>query len=256
METKFKITGLGTVASYDHEKYKKSFFKSDTYKNLCSIFPKNKLLGDIGIFSFEPSDYNYLQKRAQFIFPIIHADTFWYLDFIVSTNPKFIIDIGCGHNIIKYLISCMSDVKVIGFDRKMPDLKNNLKPDFIGLFTKDLVVPKSSKNYNIIAICSLHFVRLNEWYDRFMGIYNMLDAGNRALITINTFPTFKTTKFDPPTLLNIFNTETPSFVDIQTHIINELRKTPFEIMVADLTNVDGGSMNGNIRLVLERKKND
>ena len=126
METKFKITGLGTVASYDHEKYKKSFFKSDTYKNLCSIFPKNKLLGDIGIFSFEPSDYNYLQKRAQFIFPIIHADTFWYLDFIVSTNPKFIIDIGCGHNIIKYFISCMSDLKVIGFDSKMPDLKNNL----------------------------------------------------------------------------------------------------------------------------------
>jgi len=170
---------------------------------------------------------------------------FYYLDFLTSTNPEKIYDLGCGWNIFKKYIPNIVGIGAESFEDPFfnADIHDYVDESYIA----------GHQNYfeSVFSICALHFIPLSNLRQRVLDFYSMIAPGGRGWLSLNAM---RMIELDTD-LHNMLLTKRSQDAKNTAHnlIINQLQNLPGKILLldVDLDLLDNG-MDGNIQIIFEK----
>lgn len=188
----------------------------------------------------------YGEKR---LFPentIFSMVTFFYLRKLLEQNPSQLYDLGCGWNIFKRYIP-----NIIGIS---PTHNQDGYGDIHDIVDDEFVLGHQNYFDSVFSICALHFRSLSELEKITNDFVSMIKPGGRGLLTMNLARFVEETPAQ--FLFDTFGTDEPKKKDYELYIRNTLSNVDVNFLVVDIDlTVMDESMNGNIRLVIEKQDN-
>lgn len=166
---------------------------------------------------------------------------FYYLSYVLLTDPKFIIDVGCGMNFFKDILPGIHGIDPI-----------DQRADEIAFFNKEFVDKNLGKYDAVISINAIHFVSIRRFSEVLILISKLAKPERRIFVSMGSKPFIDNTPEND--LLDLFGNTKPDKVQIASFIDNEIRNLNFNLLVVDnliLDTYPGTSLDGDIRLVFE-----
>jgi len=171
---------------------------------------------------------------------------FYYLEKLLETDPTNIYDLGCGWNIFKrYIPNIIGVSPTHNFDNR-GDIHDIVDDDYI----------KRHQNYfeSVFSICALHFVPLSEFEKIVKGFVSMVkpNGKGRGFLSLNIQRMIDRT---PSQFLKKHINASPTGHDYEKYILSVLKKIDVNYLIldVDLQHESDDIMDGNIRIVFERK---
>lgn len=229
--------------TYNSAEFEKEFCTDANLARLEKMFGKNLRLQFDSSYRYSGSASTCSPRELE-LYPYFCAESLWYINFLLETNPSKVIDMGCGGNVFKWLLGELYDVEVIGYDPE------HVNADFEGKFDSTFIAENKNNISAFIATNSLHFIPVTRIADRVLEVYDVLAKGGRAYITLNV--DVVTNHTPHAELIRIFGSLHCSQKEIRKHIIDECMKLNLNYLVADVYDVNENGIDGNIRLVFER----
>jgi len=189
-------------------------------------------------------------RRFMDMYNILDSTPYYYINYLLETNPKNIIDIGCGDNVFK---KSFPDL-ITGMD---PMKDNNYgKIDMIDTFDEKFVEDHENKFDGAIAINSIHFSPINTITQRLLWVNQILRPGSRAFVSFNLETWLMATKRSQ--IESLFGT-VPKFESVINYVNEQILATGLNFLVSDwpvlhITKHSGirDDYNGNIRLIFSK----
>jgi hypothetical protein len=175
----------------------------------------------------------------------------WYLDFLASVAPTQIVDVGCGANLFKHLIKKIYNIDCHGID-PTPENYTNRAADEFDHFDSEFSQGHTEAYQCAFSINALHFVPLSQLTTRVMDFYNIVAKGGRGFLALNSARMLE--RSNSEWLLSTFETSTPSSLQVQEYVYNQLSTLDIDFIVIDLliTEQPNEVMDGNIRMVFKK----
>lgn len=225
---------MQNINSYSKEYFQQSFSKTTIYQNLIQdfdivTFDKNFIGRDV-----TPREYYGVNDGKTFF----SAVSFYYLQFLLDKDPQQIYDLGCGWNIFKKYIPT-----IVGVGAEDP-LDPQYAADIHDFVDDEYIAGHQGAFESVFSICALHFHPVAAFSKIVSDFYSMIKPGGRGFISLNSIrlierdPAFAYQPIDQ--VEQYYRTE-----------LSKLTEIKFLVIDIDLT-VANDSMDGNIRLVLER----
>jgi hypothetical protein len=166
---------ISNINTYDKEKFQKEFNKTEIYQQLIKDFDEISLEKNFwATKNVGTPRYQVGCSNRRTLFP---ATSFYYLNFLLETNPSEIYDLGCGWNIFKRYIP-----NIIGVGAESPD-----SPDFFGdihdYVDDDYIQGHQNYFESVFSICALHFHPLSDISKVVNGFYTMIRPGGRGYLS-------------------------------------------------------------------------
>jgi hypothetical protein len=177
---------------------------------------------------------------------IFSAVPFYYLEYLLETNPKQIYDLGCGWNIFKKYIT-----NIIGVGEEDPTA-SNYYGDEHGRVDQNYIDSHQDYFESVFSINALHFIPLLSMRKRVIDFISMIAPGGRGFITLNLLRMID--RSSDEFLIDTFGTLRPTNQQFDTYVRNALSDLPCKCLVfdVDVLNSLNDVMEGNIRLVFEK----
>lgn len=177
---------------------------------------------------------------------ILDIVPYYYIQFLLKSKPKTILDLGCGFNIFKPYIP-----GIIGIDPD-PDSPADIHDFFDGEFSQG-----HHQRYDaVITINAIHFSPVDTITQRIKYVADMIKPGGSAFIAFNLETWLMYT--DKNTIRNLFG-KIPKFQEVVNYINDQILATGFEFVVVDWPAIHYSEhstvrddLNGNIRLVFTK----
>ena len=169
------------------------------------------------------------------------VSAFYYLQWLTSTGPDHIYDLGCGWNVFKRYLP-----NVIGVGAESPS-SPYFAADIHDFVDADYVAGHQQTFQAVFSICALHFIPLSSLRQRVIDFASMIQPGGRGWLSLNAQRMLerdndwqKTNGVDPRV--------------VEHYVRSELSDLPFDLLVFDvfLCNEINNGINGNIHLVIEK----
>jgi hypothetical protein len=191
---------------------------------------------------------NPYEKSRTFLesFKICDAVPWYYLQFVLSTNPKLVIDLGCAINSFKPHIPGL-----VGVD-------NDPNSNFDVFDTFDLEFVQGHRQFcdALIAINSIHFAPIDQLRQRLQWCADLVRTGGRGFVTFNIETWLQHTSQDR--VEELFG-RWPDMDTVLAYVDREIEQSWLKLLVKDwpIMDVSNNSsirddLNGNIRLVFQR----
>lgn len=171
---------------------------------------------------------------------------FYYLEKLLETNPTNIYDLGCGWNIFKKYIPNVIGVSPTHNNDNYADIHDQVDDDYI----------KGHENYfeSVFSINALHFIPLSELEKIVKGFASMVKTNGkgRGFLSLNLQRMIDRT---PGEFLIKHINAAPTKHDYEKYVLSVLEKIDVNYIILDVDLLYGIDdwMNGNIRIVFERK---
>lgn len=240
---KFSTT-LYRVNPYEELSWRDTFTKSDTYRTIKEIVPKD--CKEIWTVSGLPG--NHPTAREFQFYQYWNFNTFYYLQPFLNIDDV-VYDLGCGGNLFKPYIK-----NLVGIDPFHPnaDINDICDTDFV----------KGHQNFfkRVFAINSLHFIQLNELNRVIHEFYSMIAPGGIGYISFGLAQMVEFTT--DQAWQEIFNKTAAqtTIIEVIQYVDSVLRNLSFKVNIVDQSYflshdsriMLGNEIDGNIRLQLER----
>jgi len=224
-------------AHADHN-FCERFEKSDLYTQLVEEY--GDVVGEWGDFWVKwdtvPRElFQGTYKRVSYI-------AFYYIEYLLKTNPTVIADIGCGHNWFKRYIP-----NVVGYDNfhKNADVHENFNEAFIEKHRGEFEAA--------FSINALHFINLDQLGNLLTSFREILKPGGYAFLTFNS------KRMVEQSPLNLVYKVTGSTnlheypVDkVHEFLYQQIMSTDIDPIVLEFNNVRDEWMDGNCRIVFKK----
>jgi len=181
--------------------------------------------------------------RERFMKKVFSVDPFYYINFLLEKNPTTIYDIGCGSNVWKAFYK-----NIVGIDpeHESADIKDSFDDNFVRC---------NQECYeSIIAINSLHFIKVSKFKSTLEQVLSILKPGGRAYITFNFVRMIECTFDNDRAMVNKLKSD--AYFDNNTeHLRTELLKLNCTFLSVEIDFTKYGidaCLDGNIRLVIEK----
>jgi hypothetical protein len=174
---------------------------------------------------------------------VFYVAVLYYLNFLLEKNPKVIVDIGCGENLFKKLISNIHGIN--------PTMESQLV-DELDFFDEVFSRGHTDAYESVFSINAVHFVSLIDFKKRILEFYNIVKPGGRGFVTFNTARMLEHTSTHD--CQHLFATETPTTQQLTQYVKTILSNLSINFLVTDVLIDDAAdeTINGNIRLVFEK----
>jgi hypothetical protein len=192
-------------------------------------------------YTFDNNLHRRNTPRLGLLTRVIPCASFYYLDYLVRVRPTVIGDVGCGINFFKDIIP-----GIVGIDGYGD------YADIIDMFDNNFSIGHTDHFDCAFSIDALHFVSISYFYDRIMQFANIIKPGGRGYIAMNVARLLDFTSVAEK--IKIFNTKTPTPIQLATYIDQQIKKITLQLLVVDNLILDcyDEYIDGNIRIVFEK----
>lgn len=207
--------------TFDKDQFEREFSKSSIYQQLANDYP---------ILYTEVTDINKLINDSSYKVPraalaeqgIFVCNSFYYIGMLLETNPKVILDVGCGDNVFKKYIP-----QIVGLDPMCEEA------DICEKFNDEFVATHQGEYDCAMAVQSIHNVSLLGFVDRINQFGKLIKPGGRGFISINLGRLISRT--EPHEFAQIFDLSRPlTIFDYYCYLKKELEKIDYKIVAADV----------------------
>ena len=230
------------INSYNEIQFREKFKLTELYRSLARDFSHITWDSHCDIYKmFTPRQF--LGDRSK---NICSAVPFYYLEYLLESNPKQIYDLGCGWNMFKKYIP-----NIIGVGGEDPTAMNYYGDEH-GRVCQDYIDTHQDYFESVFSINALHFIPLSSMRQQVIDFISMIAPGGRGFITLNLLRMIDCSPDD--FLINTFGTLKPTNQQFDTYVRNSLIDLPCKCLVFDVDILDSLNdvMEGNIRLVFEK----
>lgn len=198
---------------------------------------------------FHHTVYEY-PRRFLDMYGIIDSTPYYYIKYILDTNPVSILDIGCGDNVFKKSFPNL----IIGMDN---DLSNCMhKPDIHAEFNTKFSYDHAESYSGVISINAIHFSPVYTITERLLDVARLLLPGHRAFVSFNIETWLMVTPAQ--TIKSLFGS-VPKWDDVLNYFNDKILDSKLNFLVSDwpILHISDYSTirddyNGNIRLVFSK----
>lgn len=231
----------------ESDTWKRDFFKNIKYRNIASLY-------DFVIFSYKEMTFlkammhhTVYETPRVFLkdYKILDAIPYYYINFLLETQPTTIVDLGCGTNYFKPHLPGL-----IGIDG---DLKS--AADVFDYFDYDFVKGHQQQFDALISINTIHFAPITEIAQRLEWVASLVKPGGRGFVTFNIETWLMHTPSEQ--FQNIFGAY-PNFCTVINYVNEQIVKTGLKFLIVDwpILRISEHStirdeLNGNVRLVFD-----
>jgi len=207
--------------TFNKSQFEQEFSKSSIYQQLANDYPV--LYTEVNDITEVTKDFSYKVPRAtlreQGIFV---CSSFYYIGMLLETNPKVILDVGCGDNIFKKYIP-----QIVGLDPMCEEA------DICEKFNDEFVAKHQGEYDCAMAVQSIHHVSLLGFVDRINQFGKLIKPGGRGYFSTNLGRLVSCTQ--PHEFAKIFDLSRPvTIFDYYCYIKKELEKLDYRIIAADV----------------------
>ena len=209
---------------YDILSYKKTFYQENDASTPRQEYGSRTIVRPASSFSMVP---------------------FFYLEPLLSNNPKEIYDLGCGWNIFKKYIH-----NITGVDRsQFADINSFVDDEFV----------KQHQNYfeSVFSINALHFRPLAHLEDIINEFISMIKPSGRGFLALNLARMYEKTNYNfTEKIASRFDKKFKKnkvYEEYIKSILDNITTVNFLIVDIDINKSLSDAMDGNIRLVIEKK---
>ena len=228
---------ISNLNAYHEEKFKKEFCGTQVYQQLIEDFDEVSLDKFFTHHNSMTSRYWYgcSNRRTRF-----SATSFYYLNFLLEKHPSEIYDLGCGWNIFKRYIP-----NLIGVGPEPPNGRDFFA-DIHDYVDDDYIQGHQNFFESVFSICALHFHPLSDISKIINEFHSMIQPGGRGYLSLNLQ---RMIERDPV----FFGKSTKQDIDKYCRQqIAQLHQIKFLVIDIDTTVFLDESMDGNVRLVMEK----
>ena len=217
-----------TMTNYRHYNQKEFFAKfstTETYKQLVNDY--QQVHESIGVYD---DGFKILPRRTYAASKsIFYYSTFYYLGLLLETNPKTILDVGCGSNLFKKYIP-----QIIGFDN---DPRFVEQVDFTETYTTEFVEQNLSKYDCAMTIGVIHAVSLATIHKTIDEFGQLIKPGGRGYFAINLRRPMQNTELHEfAELFDLKRQQTR--IDLYRVVKAQCEKTKYKIITLDINFLD------------------
>ena len=214
------------------------FEKSDLYTQLVDEY--GDVVGEWGDFWVKwdtvPRElFQGTYKRVSYI-------AFYYIEYLLKTNPKVIADIGCGHNWFKRYIP-----NVVGYDNfhKNADVQENFDANFINNHYEEFEAA--------FSINALHFISIDNLGNMLLDFAKIIKPGGRAFLTFNSKRMVEQTPINVLYKVTGMHKGIEYPVDkVHEFLYQQVIGTGLNLKILEFNDVKDEWMDGNCRVVFEK----
>jgi SAM-dependent methyltransferase len=206
---------------FDKDQFEREFSKSLIYQQLAKDYPVLYTEAD-GITEVT-RDFSYkfpraiLQEQGIFV-----CSSFYYIEMLLDTNPKVILDVGCGDNVFKKYIP-----QIVGLDPM------SANADIHERFDDKFVEQHTGKYDCAMALQSIHHVSLLKFVDRINQFGKIIKPGGRGFFSTNLSKLVSLTELHE--FAKIFDlSRQVTIFDYYCYLKKELKKLNYRIIAADV----------------------
>jgi hypothetical protein len=237
---------------YNQESFRESFTKTELYKKIEA--DHDYIIWEKFYTHWVTSPSKEMTPRHKSVTRAAPVGSFYYLQYLLDTNPRQIVDLGCGDNWFKKYIP-----NIWGIDGLNPG-SPHYKADQHTIINDSWIQYNASKFDCLMSINALHFKPLEKIRETTVNAMKLLRRG-RGFLAFNVarfLEKSETGLFSE--LVNSYNRPTnsveswkPILPKLEEYIRTELYNLPASILVfdLDLTYLEDG-MDGNLRIVFEK----
>lgn len=231
---------MNNLNPYIEQEYSAKFTQTDIYKRLSEDFDYVCLSKFYFASPHLKTGITPRQMIGSYSTRDFSACIFYYIDFLLETNPQQIVDLGCGWNIFKKYIPT-----VIGIGAENPH-SPQYYADQHDYVDNVFVQGHQDQFESVFSICSLHFHPLQELSKVINDFYSMIKPGGRGFLALNLQRMIDESndKFMPGST----RAEYEAYCRAQLSRLDHIK---FLVVDVDLQMVDEG-LDGNVRLVMEK----
>ena len=179
---------------------------------------------------------------------ILDIVPYYYIDYLLKTNPATVVDLGCGINSFKPHIPGL-----IGIDADYAS-----KFDIHDRFDEDFVKGQKHVFDALISINCIHFSPIDSITQRLKWASQLIKPGCRGFVSFNIETWLM---YTPAEQLRTLFGSVPDFIDVVNYVNDQILASELDFLVVDwpVLHISEHSsirddLNGNIRLVFETKK--
>lgn len=230
---------------------------SDAQAEITKIRLNNCVFFDNESFTY--SFNNVTIRHEDLMFGKLDIQPFYILDYISNQNNDIIYDIGCGYNFFKKFYN------IVGID------PNDKAADIKDTFNKEFAEKYRGKFENAITINAIHFCNIAQFPLHVDAFINLVKPNGYVYIAINVIRLLEKTDIDftldlvrkkPITdqklipILESYRNNLIDFKNLSTYFHNIVSKLEDHVVYYEdmLEQNPNESLNGNIRILIKRKK--
>lgn len=173
--------------------------------------------------------------------------SFYYINKLIENRDVQIIhDIGCGWNLFKRYYP-----GIVGISPDDQSDTSSYFGDEFDYFDNEFAIYHQNEFDTAMAICSLNYTPLSNIKNIVNAFISIIKPGGRGYISLQLRP--MTDREDPDILIELFNTDTPTYADIDDYVRDQLSDLPCNYLIFDLDTCENlDEVDGDIRIVFER----
>jgi len=206
---------------FDKDQFSQEFSKSEIFQRLAS--DHSTLYVEVQDIPGLQRDSSYKPARTVLLDQgICVTSIFYYIDLLLEINPKIILDVGCGDNILKKYVP-----EIVGLDPMCA------AADIHGYFDDKFVQQHTGEYDCAMAVLSINKVSLLEFRNRINQFGKIIKPGGRGYISFSLGRLVNCT--EPHEFAEIFDLSRPvTIFDYYCYIKTELEKIDYQITAADI----------------------
>lgn len=227
---------------YPERDFKERFQQTDVYKKLTQDFA---IVSFTKFYWYGPDVPLRKATPRQIIGnkrPSFSAVPFYYIDFLLETNPQTVYDLGCGCNPFKPYVN-----NLIGVGAEDPG-SSTYFADMYGYVDDQYVKDHQDYFEAVFSICALHFRPLTDFAAVITDFYSMIRPGGRGFLTFNLQRMIERSPDD------MLGRSTEWYDAYCREQLNSLNHIKFLVVDIDLSVVVDDGIDGNVRFVMEKTK--
>jgi hypothetical protein len=211
---------------------------SKSYKHIASSYREVSLLKAALHHTVYETSRQFLEEHR-----ILDTIPYYYIKFLLETNPKSILDLGCGLNVFK---DHLPGIIGMDADEKTPC-------DFVDYFDQEFAHGHKHQYDSVISINAIHFAPITTIAERIKWTAGLVKTGGRVFVSFNleTWLMYS----DKETIQLLFDNML-TFDAVVNYVDTQISDTGLDFIVKDWpvlhTNEHStirDDLNGNIRLV-------
>jgi hypothetical protein len=206
---------------FDKDRFSQEFSKSGIYQQLVEDY--STLYSEVTDIPDLKKDDSYKPPRTVLRDQgICVYSSFYYIELLLETNPKIILDVGCGDNLLKKYVP-----QILGLDPMCA------AADIHGYFNDEFVEQHTGEYDCAMALQSIHHVSLLKFVDQINQFGKIIKPGGRGFFSTNLGRLVSRT--EPHEFAKIFDlSRSVTIFDYYCYIKKELEKLDYRIIAADV----------------------
>jgi hypothetical protein len=234
---------MNNINPYNEEQFRKHFESTELYKKISKDFTHLTWDSHCNIYEiFTPRQF--LGDNSKNVCSMV---PFYYLEYLLETQPEKIYDLGCGWNMFKKYIT-----NIVGVGEESVS-SPGFYGDEHGRVDENYIETYQNFFESVFAINALHFVPLSQLQSTVKNFISMVAPSGRGFISLNLQRMVERSSDD--FLISNFNTLRPTnqqFDHFVRQSLNDLPCRKILVFEVDVLKSLNDVMDGNIRIVFER----